>query len=85
MPGGLFPPEVLEARLAQCRVARGVGDRDVARPIFDGAGVDPVIGELVAPAMPQHVEVNRQRQPGTLADDLHQPVDSIRHFLLFRR
>jgi hypothetical protein len=39
------PPKVLKPRRAQCRVARGVGDRDVAEPILYGAGVDAVIGE----------------------------------------
>src|SRR6516162_8366649 len=39
------PPEILEPRLAQGGVARGVGDRDVAEPVLDRAGVDTVIGE----------------------------------------
>ena len=34
--------------LAQRRVARGVRDRDVPKPILNRPGVDPVIGELVA-------------------------------------
>ena len=39
------PPEILEPRLAQGGVARGVGDRDVTEPVLDRAGVDVVIGE----------------------------------------
>src|SRR6516164_3198895 len=47
------PPEVFEPGLTQCRVARGVGDRDVPEPVLDRAGVDAVIGELVTAAMPE--------------------------------
>ena len=47
------PPEVFEPRPTQCRVARGVGDRDVPKPVLDGAGVDAVIGELVTASIPE--------------------------------
>jgi hypothetical protein len=40
------PPEILEPRRAQRRVARGMRDGDVAQPVLDRAGVDAVIGEL---------------------------------------
>jgi hypothetical protein len=33
-------PEILEPRLAQRRVARGVGDGHMAEPVLDRAGVD---------------------------------------------
>jgi hypothetical protein len=35
-------------------------------------------GALVAAAVPQHVEVDGQRQPGALADDLDEAVEGIR-------
>ena len=44
-PERSVPPEVLKPRRAQ---ARGVSDRDVAEPVLDRAGVNAVIGELVA-------------------------------------
>src|SRR6516165_9182074 len=53
-------------------------DRDVPEPVLDRAGVDAVIGELVAAGMPQHVEMHRKRNTRSLADDLDQPVDRIR-------
>ena len=53
-------------------------DRDVPKPVLDRAGVDAVIGELVAAGMPQHVEMHRKRNARPLADDLDQPVDRIR-------
>jgi hypothetical protein len=53
-------------------------DRDVPEPILNCPRVDAVVGQLVTAAMPQHVEVHRQRQAGTLADNLDQPVDGIR-------
>jgi hypothetical protein len=42
------PPKVLEARRAQLSISRGVGDRDVAKPILDCPSVDAIVGELVA-------------------------------------
>ena len=53
-------------------------DRDVAEPVLDGAGIDAVIGELVAARMPEHVEMDGQSKAGTLADDLDQAVDGVR-------
>jgi hypothetical protein len=47
-------------------------------PILNGPRINAVIGELVAAGMPQHVEVDRERQASTLADDLDQPIDGIR-------
>src|SRR6516162_4637611 len=52
-------------------------DRDVPKPVLDRAGVDAVIGELVAAGMPQHVKMHGKWNAGPLADDLHQPVDRI--------
>src|SRR6516165_9198642 len=72
------PPEVFEPRLTQCRVARGVGDRHMTEPILDRAGIDAVVGQLVAAAMAQHVEVDGKWNAGPLADDLDQPVDGVR-------
>jgi hypothetical protein len=65
-----IPPEVPKPRLPQLGVARGMRDRDVAEPVLNRASVDCVIGELVAAAVPRHVEVHRQREAGALADDL---------------
>jgi hypothetical protein len=64
--------KILEVRLAQRRVARGMRDRDVAEPVLNRPGVDAVIGQLIATAVPQHVEMHRQSKAGTLADDLDQ-------------
>ena len=72
------PPEVFEPRLTQCRVARGVGDRHMTEPVLDRAGVDAVVGQLVAATMPEHVEMHRKRDAGPLADELDQPLDRIR-------
>ena len=77
-PGrGSIPPEILEPRRAQLCVARGVRDRQVAKPIFDRPGIDPVVGQLVAARVAQHVEVDRQRQLGAVAGVLDQPVDGV--------
>src|SRR5450631_780280 len=71
------PPEVFEARGAQCRVSRGVLDRDMAQPVLDCSGVDTAIGQRVAARMPQHVEVDRKRKLCARADGLDQPVDGV--------
>ena len=77
-PGrGSIPLEILEPRRAQLCVARGVRDRHVAEPILDRPGIDPVVGQLVAARVAQHVEVDRPRQLGAVADVLDQPVDGV--------
>ena len=50
----------------------------VAEPVLCRPGIDAVVGELVPARMLQHVEMEGYRQAGTLADDLHQPVDGVR-------
>ena len=71
------PARILEPRRAQLCVARGVRDRHVAGPILDRPGIDPVVGQLVAARVAPHVEVDRQRQLGAVADVLDQPVDGV--------
>ena len=71
-------PEVPEPRRAQLRVAGGVRDRNMTQPVLDRTGINAIVGELEAAAMPQHVEVQRHCQLGPLADGLHMPVDGIR-------
>jgi hypothetical protein len=71
------PPEVLEAHRTECRVHRRMLDRNVSQPVLDRPGVDAIIGQLVAAAMPHHVKMYRQGQLGSLADRLHKPVDGI--------
>jgi hypothetical protein len=44
-----------------------------AEPLPDGAGVVPVVGQLEAAGVAQHVRVHRQRQPRRTAD----PVDEL--------
>ena len=46
-------------------VSRRMGDRDI-EPVLDRAGVDAVIGELVAAGMPQHVRMRLETQLGHL-------------------
>ena len=48
------------------------------KPVLDGPGVRPCIGQGVTAAMPQHVEVDRHRQLRALADVLDKAVDGIR-------
>ena len=47
-------------------------------PVLDRTGVSAGIGQGVAAAVPQHVEVCWQLELGPLADGLHKPVDGIR-------
>jgi hypothetical protein len=63
-------PEVFKPRLAQLGVSRGVRDQDVPEPVLNGADVDAVVGQLVAAAVPQHVEMDGQGEAGALADQL---------------
>ena len=73
-----LPPEILERRRAQLRVARRVLDRSVSEPILDASRVVAGIGESVAAGVAQHVGVNRKSESGALADALDQLVDRIR-------
>src|SRR5258707_397643 len=52
-------------------------DRAMPEPVLDRAGVGAGIGQGVAAAVPQHVEVCWQLELGALADGLHKPVDGI--------
>ena len=54
-------PKILEAGRAQRRVFGGVLDRHMAKPVLDRPGIDASIGQRVAAAVPQHVEMHRQR------------------------
>jgi hypothetical protein len=52
------PEQTLEARRRQFGVSNGMLDRPVAQIALDGSRIDPIIRQLVATAMPQHVRVN---------------------------
>jgi hypothetical protein len=71
------PPEVLETCRAQLGVAHGMSDRAVAEPVLDSRDIGASVGQRVSTAMPQYVETRRERQLGTCAYDLDQPVDGI--------
>src|SRR5262249_26932071 len=53
----LCSPEVHEARWAQCGVAGCIHDRNVAEPVLDRPGVDPIVGQLVAAGVPQPMPI----------------------------
>lgn len=45
---------------------------------MDAPRVMPRIGQRITAGVPQHVNVNRERQTGALADALHKEIDGIR-------
>jgi hypothetical protein len=76
--GGMFPlaPEVLEPIRRQLGVAHRVLDVLVAETVLQGSGIVPVVGELIAARMPQHVRMQLERHPGGLAKPLDEMVEA---------
>src|ERR1700756_2709825 len=70
-------PEVFEPRLAQFRVARRVLDGAVAEPVLNCPRVVPLVGQGIAAGVPQHVDVNFEREAAALADPFDQAINSI--------
>jgi hypothetical protein len=52
-------------------------DRSMAEPVLYRPGVVAGIGQGVAAAVAQHMDVNREGQPGADADRLNLTVDGI--------
>src|SRR3954451_12693559 len=61
-------PEILEPLRGQLGVPCGVLDVAMAQPLLNGAGVAPIVGELKAAGVAQHVRVDREGELGRLAD-----------------
>jgi hypothetical protein len=56
-----LPPEVLERRRAQLRVARRVLDRSMAEPILNASGVVASIGKSIAAGVPEYIRAGTGR------------------------
>src|SRR5262245_16514225 len=69
-------PEVLEPRRGKLGVAHCVADRLMAQIRLQGPRIDPIIGELEAGGVTQHVRMDREAQPCSLACALHQPQET---------
>lgn len=52
------PPEILETLRRKLRISHSVLDVLVAQVVLNGPRIVPIIGELVAAGMPEHVGVN---------------------------
>ena len=74
----LIQNPVSRARSRENAFGSTPGNRNMAQPVVNCAGVDPVVGKLIAAAGPEHVEVNWKGEAGTRANDLHKPVDGVR-------
>jgi hypothetical protein len=68
------PPEILEPRRRQLRVAHGVRDVAVAQPILQRPRIVAGVCERVAAGVAEHVGVDREGHLGARADSLDQPV-----------
>jgi hypothetical protein len=68
-------PEIPERLGGKRSVSDGVPDVLTAQIILDRARIVPVTGELVAGAVPQHVGMNLEGQPGLLTSPLDHPVE----------
>jgi hypothetical protein len=66
-PRPSIPPEISKAVGRQGRVAHGRGNRAVTEIMLDRPCVVPIIGELVAAGMSQHVGVDQERETRSLA------------------
>ena len=63
-------PDVLERLRAHRRVAHRVGDRGMPQEVLEPPCVHSPGRQCVSGRMPQHVDMHRERQPGSLASPL---------------
>ena len=72
MPGEPIsgPPKIFESLLAQFCIAGGVLDGTVPEPVLNCPRVMSRIGQRVAAGVPQHVDVNLEREAGAIANPL---------------
>jgi hypothetical protein len=56
-------PEVLEPIRSHFGVSHRVHDVFVAHVVLQGSSIVPIVGEFIASRVPQHVGMNRKRQP----------------------
>src|SRR5690349_11215365 len=61
-------PEILEPLRGQLGVARRVLDVAMAEPLLNGSRVVPIVGELKAAGVAQHVRMDREGELGRRAD-----------------
>lgn len=71
------PPEVLKPLLAQLGIPRGVLDGAMPQPILNCPRVVPCIRQGVAAGVPEHVDVNLEREAGAFPDALDQAIDGV--------
>jgi hypothetical protein len=63
-------PKIFESFLSQLRIAGGVLDGAMAKPILNCPRIVPRIGQRIAAGVPQHVNVNLEWEAGAPADAL---------------
>ena len=54
------PPEILEPIRSHLGVSDCVHDIFMAHVVLEGSGIMPLVGELVASRVPEHVRVDRE-------------------------
>jgi hypothetical protein len=69
----LWPMGILRGEFSRAR--NRVPDVLMAQIVLDRARIVPITGELVAGAVPQHVGMNLEGQPGLLTSPLDHPVE----------
>jgi hypothetical protein len=69
-------PPTLEPPARQLGIARRVLDVAVPQVVLQRTGVPPIIGQLVARSVPQHVGMNRERKRARCADPCQRLADA---------
>ena len=64
----LLLPKILEPLRGQLGIPCRVLDVAMAKPLLDGSRVVPIVGELKAASVAQHVRVNKEGELGRHAD-----------------
>jgi hypothetical protein len=72
----LVSEEAFEARRRQLGIAHRVLDRLVAEIALDRAGIDALIGQLIAASVPEHVRVYLHVETRSLARTVHHRLEA---------
>jgi hypothetical protein len=87
-PASKSATDILEGLWRHCGVAHGIGDRGMPQKVLEPPCIHPPGRQCISRRMPQHVDMDRERQPGSLASPFnHAPITAwtLRRLLSFAR
>src|SRR5262249_58530716 len=77
VPEGLAIPDIPEALVGDGRVDDRIGDRPVSHEGLQGSGINTAPRKGIPGRVPQHVGMDREWQPGSLAKPLNELLGAV--------